>query len=70
MPGFRFYAILFCLTVTFGLQAALPEHQLPNGFEETLRIGRGRVLDVEWHLGGDMLLVDTIIGAWLYTPTL
>ena len=70
MPGFRVCAILFCLTLTFALQAARPAHQLPNGFHETLRIGRGSVLDVEWHPGGEMLLVNTIIGVWLYTLAL
>ncbi len=39
-------------------------------FHETLRIGRGAVLNAQWHPNGNLILVDTVTGAWLYTNSL
>lgn len=39
-------------------------------FHQTLQIGRGNIRNLEWHPDGEMLLVDTITGTWLYTDTL
>jgi WD40 repeat protein len=39
-------------------------------FHLTHQIGRGTPDNIEWQPGGDMLLVSTITGAWLYTDSL
>ncbi|MCB9453152.1 MAG: WD40 repeat domain-containing protein [Anaerolineaceae bacterium] len=46
------------------LTAQSPDTDL---FQETLRIGRGAVLHVEWNSTGTLILVDTVCGAWLYS---
>jgi WD40 repeat protein len=58
------WILLFCL-----LGIASPIHAQP-AVRESLRIGRGAVQQVEWHPDGSAILVDTILGAWLYTPDL
>lgn len=42
----------------------------PPPFRLTQQIGRGIPNHVEWQPGGDVLLVSTITGAWLYTDRL
>lgn len=58
-----FIAILFLL-IQSPLEAQSSQQ---SGFHETLRIGRGAVLHVEWHPDGERIMVDTIRGAWFYS---
>src|SRR5690606_491680 len=44
--------------------------QTQNARPSLTRIGRGAVQSVEWHPGGDYILVSTVTGVWLYTPDL
>jgi WD40 repeat protein len=60
----RLWILLLCL-----LSVASPLHA-QSAVRESLRIGRGAVQKVEWHPDGSAILVDTIRGAWLYTPDL
>lgn len=55
---------LFLLTFVVFFSPAVVQDK--PAFTEKLRIGRGAVLDAEWHPNGQLILVDTIIGAWLY----
>jgi len=60
--------LILALTALISIPAAAqPE---TDRFRETLQIGRGAVLNAQWHSSGDMILVDTVRGAWLYSNTL
>ena len=61
----RWLAILTLFVAIFVSHPASAQVQ-PDIFRETLQIGRGTVLDAQWHPSGDRILVNTVTGIWLY----
>lgn len=57
------------LTVFAGSALAGAQGDFPT-FQLIYRIGRGTPDGIQWQPGGDMLLVSTVTGAWLYTDSL
>jgi WD40 repeat protein len=77
------YIVRFSLLLTVGLSvvmsliAGAPSHDLPTvpqkrdgAFREVLRYGRGVPQSVYWQPNGEIILVNTVTGVWLYTDTL
>ncbi|MEO8609021.1 MAG: WD40 repeat domain-containing protein [Chloroflexota bacterium] len=65
----RLLAILTLFVALFVAHPASAQVQ-PDVFSETLHIGRGAALNAQWHPSGKWILVDTVIGAWLYSDTM
>ena len=61
--------LLFCLLILPAITLTAQDDDAP-GLELVQRIGRGNPQHIEWQPNGDLLLVDTVIGAWLYTAEL
>jgi WD40 repeat protein len=70
--------LLFAFLIEFVMLRSAPDvprveaqaGQRGGAFREVLRYGRGVPQSVHWQPGGDIILVNSISGVWLYTDTL
>lgn len=62
---FALLFVLIGLTLPLGVTQAMQQTP-PVDFQ----LGRGQVISVEWKPDGTQILVNTVAGAWIYTPDL
>ncbi|MCI0708826.1 MAG: WD40 repeat domain-containing protein [Chloroflexi bacterium] len=66
----RRFSFLILVLILFSPQLPSTAQTDNLAARETMRIGRGTIRHVEWHPDGDLILVDTASGAWLYNEDL
>lgn len=60
----RFFGLLIVLALV--IQPSFSALSQTSGFREITRVGRGLVQSAAWHPDGEIILVNSVTGAWLY----
>lgn len=64
----RLLTLILSVVLVSLLQQPLSAQSMQDRYVETVRMGRGAVQHIEWQPHGELILADTIRGAWIYQP--